>query len=146
MGSSSSRPAEASANDINEKYSVDNLSSDMASASLRTAKSPDGSLSLTNVVDWESEVEADPKAQLARTILNHSNIRSALISRSSVISDTHVFNHEIDFKTGPVTNQKSSGRCWLFATTNVLRYDVMKKLKLKEFQLSQVRIALTLLE
>ena len=51
----------------------------------------------------------------------------------------HVFNTELDFKTGPVTDQKSSGRCWLFATTNVLRYEIMKKLNLKEFQLSQAR-------
>ena len=28
-------------------------------------------------------------------------------------------------------------RCWLFATTNVLRYSIMKKLKLDDFQLSQ---------
>jgi len=60
-----------------------------------------------------------------------------LQSRSAHIADVHVFNTEIDFKTGPVTNQKSSGRCWIFATTNVLRYDIMKKLKLKEFELSQ---------
>jgi aminopeptidase C len=32
---------------------------------------------------------------------------------------------------------RASGRCWLFATTNVLRYNIMKKLNLKEFELSQ---------
>ncbi|KAF9051026.1 peptidase C1B, bleomycin hydrolase [Hymenopellis radicata] len=104
---------------------------------IQDAVSPDGSLSLSNVTDWEADAAADAKVELARTILQHTNIRDALVARQAVIADSHVFNHEIDFKTGPITNQKSSGRCWLFATTNVLRYEIMKKLKLKEFQLSQ---------
>ncbi|KAK0448272.1 peptidase C1B, bleomycin hydrolase [Desarmillaria tabescens] len=121
-----------------EKQSVRSVAASFVSISLQdTALSPSGSLLINNVAKWEESVAANTKIQLARTILSHSNIRSALISRDSVIADTHIFNNEIDFKTGPITNQKSSGRCWLFAATNVLRYGVMKKLKLKEFQLSQ---------
>ncbi len=37
---------------------------------------------------------------------------------------------------GP-TDQKSSGRCWLFAATNLLRFGVMRKLHLKSFEFSQ---------
>jgi len=37
---------------------------------------------------------------------------------------------------GP-TDQKSSGRCWLFAATNLLRVGAAKKLKLKSFEFSQ---------
>ncbi len=36
-----------------------------------------------------------------------------------------------------MTNQRSSGRCWLFASTNVFRIALMKKHNLKEFELSQ---------
>ena len=36
-----------------------------------------------------------------------------------------------------MTNQKSSGRCWLFAATNVFRVAIMKRYNLKEFELSQ---------
>ena len=82
-----------------------------------------------------------PKLQLSRAILNHANIRELLVSRQARIADIHVFNTEIGFKTGPITNQKCSGRCWLFATTNILRYNIMKKLNLADFQLSQVRFA-----
>lgn len=104
-----------------------------------TPLSSDGSLTLKNVKTWESSAAANPKIQLARTILSQSNITSVLSSRSARITDQHIFNNVLDFKTGPVTNQKSSGRCWLFATTNVIRYGIMRKFKLKEFQLSQVR-------
>ncbi|KAG1862597.1 peptidase C1B bleomycin hydrolase [Suillus subalutaceus] len=106
-----------------------------------TAGSPplaaDGSISLSNVDAWESAAAADPKIQLARTILAHNDIKSSLTSRPAGVAIPHVFNHEVELKTAPVTNQKSSGRCWLFATTNVIRHEVIKKLKLKEFQLSQ---------
>jgi len=102
-----------------------------------TPLSSDGTLTLQNVKTWESFASANPKIQLARTILSQSDITSVLSSRSARIADQHIFNNVLDFKTGPITNQKSSGRCWLFATTNVIRYGIMRKLKLKDFQLSQ---------
>jgi bleomycin hydrolase len=36
-----------------------------------------------------------------------------------------------------VTNQKASGRCWLFAATNVMRIKFMQKHKLSKFEFSQ---------
>jgi len=48
---------------------------------------------------------------------------------------------EIDFETLPITDQKRTGWCWIFASTNFLRYEIMKKVKLKVFQLSQVHIS-----
>ncbi|XP_006460649.1 hypothetical protein AGABI2DRAFT_192278 [Agaricus bisporus var. bisporus H97] len=106
-------------------------------APLSRPLSSSGQLTLDHVASWEGDAAGDPQVQLARTILSHADVRSALISRGAKIADQHVFNHVVDFKTGPITNQKSSGRCWLFATTNVLRYNIMKKFKLKDFQLSQ---------
>ena len=47
----------------------------------------------------------------------------------------------IDIPTLPVTNQKHSGRCWLFAATNVLRERIAKKLNLENFELSQSYLA-----
>jgi bleomycin hydrolase len=131
MGSSASKP------DVQTSYDekCDTVSSLPAVVS---PASPNGSISLDTVSLWEAAASADPKLQLARIILSHSDIRSALASRAARVADPHVFNHAIDFKTGPITDQKSSGRCWLFATTNVIRYNIMKKLNLKDFQLSQV--------
>ena len=36
-----------------------------------------------------------------------------------------------------VTNQKRSGRCWIFAGTNLLRVGAMNKMNLKDFEFSQ---------
>ena len=43
----------------------------------------------------------------------------------------------IEIETGKITNQKHSGRCWLFAALNVMRFHVMKNLDLETFELSQ---------
>ncbi|KAF9461323.1 peptidase C1B bleomycin hydrolase [Collybia nuda] len=136
MGVNSSKPTTITVQQpvIDEKQT---LSDNLSSLYITPPKSSNGSLSLDAVSSWEADASADPKSQLARTILAHSDLRSALVSRSASIKDIHVFNNVVDFKTGPITNQKSSGRCWIFATTNVMRYGVMKNLKLKEFELSQ---------
>lgn len=142
MGSTPSKPTVPAVDQLDEKRSVmSGTASSKSIGSQVTARAPvsaDGSLALASIADWEDAASSDPKTKLARTILAHSDIRSALINRDAKILDQHVFNTELEFKTSPVTNQRSSGRCWLFATTNVLRYQVMKKLNLKEFELSQV--------
>ena len=48
--------------------------------------------------------------------------------------DTH-FSHQV--KTKGITDQKSSGRCWLFTGLNVLRAKMITKYDLKEFEFSQ---------
>lgn len=52
---------------------------------------------------------------------------------------THVFSNTIE--TMPVTNQKSSGRCWIFAGLNLFRETIGKKHNLDNFELSQNYVA-----
>ncbi|KAI9461302.1 peptidase C1B bleomycin hydrolase [Lactarius psammicola] len=134
MGSTPSKPVQHVKVDIDEKRDE---FVPVPISCVPTPASADGSLSLGSVSNWETAAAASAKTQLARAILSHSNLTSALVRRQALVADVHVFNTELDFKPSPITNQKSSGRCWLFATTNVLRYEIMKKLNLKEFQLSQ---------
>ena len=47
----------------------------------------------------------------------------------------------INLKTLPVTDQKSSGRCWIFAGCNVIREAIAKKYNLEEFEISQNYVA-----
>ena len=144
MGNSQSSqtiPSPKRSSYVEDVKDVDVYESESPSVLLNvTPISNDGSLTLKNISTWESSAFANSKIQLARTILSQSNLASVLSSRSARIADQHIFNHTLDFKTGPVTNQKSSGRCWIFATTNVIRYGIMRKLKLRDFQLSQVRL------
>ena len=44
----------------------------------------------------------------------------------------------VEVKNSGITNQESSGRCWLFTGTNVLRQRAMKNLKIENFMFSHV--------
>ena len=85
-------------------------------------------------------MQADNSAlqnRLALSALSSNDTADILTQRSATIADTQIFNTKIRFEGSPITNQRSSGRCWLFAATNVFRVAVMQRYNLKEFELSQ---------
>lgn len=94
-------------------------------------------VSATTTEQWEKELLEDPKNKLALNALQSNNANAILQNSKAVVSDSQVFNLSIPFEGAPITNQRSSGRCWLFASTNVFRVAVMKKYKLEKFELSQ---------
>jgi bleomycin hydrolase len=146
MGSISSKPSLPTSPESEKaglSFEHGGLHDQLATLSLsRKPVSPEGTVTISQLKEWEAKVTDDPKLRLTRTILTHTAIPNALAKSSRAVANPHVFNLNLDFETEPITNQKSSGRCWLFATTNVLRYSVMKKLNLENFQLSQVGLSL----
>ncbi|MCF0175722.1 MAG: C1 family peptidase [Bacteroidales bacterium] len=58
----------------------------------------------------------------------------AINSENAAMIDTH-FTDQV--KSKGITDQKSSGRCWLFTGLNVLRAKSMEEFELPEFQFSQ---------
>lgn len=101
----------------------------------RTNTTATMSMNITDLKNWDSEFSKDATHRLAATVLQQQAAQDLLIDGGKQIPN--VFSHVIDPEGAPITNQKSSGRCWLFATTNMLRRQVSSKLELKEFQLSQ---------
>ena len=57
------------------------------------------------------------------------------VRRAALREDVHQFS--INLKQGEITNQKSSGRCWMFAALNTMRFAIIKKLNLETYELSQ---------
>lgn len=43
----------------------------------------------------------------------------------------------IELKQGSITNQRRSGRCWMFAALNTLRYELMHRWNLEDFEFSE---------
>ena len=62
---------------------------------------------------------------------------NAVALNRQVVEETDCASFSVKVDSWPVTNQKSSGRCWLFATLNVFRINAMKVLNVKEFEFSQ---------
>lgn len=73
---------------------------------------------------------------LAQTAICNGALTDVLSSRAAKIKNTNVFSINLT-QEGNVTNQRSSGRCWIFAATNVMRLEIMNRFELNEFQLSQ---------
>lgn len=94
--------------------------------------------SVSTLSSWTEEFSTDLNTRLGASVLSTINAEEALIDRATAIKNTTtVFNNSVSVEGAPVTNQRSSGRCWLFASGNVLRLPVMEKFSLKEFQFSQ---------
>lgn len=82
--------------------------------------------------------KAVPITQDIRARMNavsNNDIKKLALNLETFQDLDHHFAYRI--KTGEVTNQKSSGRCWIFTSLNVLRPAVMKKHNMKEFDFSQ---------
>lgn len=79
---------------------------------------------------------ASPAHALADSIAKNG-IDNTVYHRAAAVRMNHLFSHEIEPMT--ITNQQKSGRCWLFAGTNVLRYHLRNTLHVKnaDFELSQ---------
>lgn len=79
----------------------------------------------------------DPKNRLAYSALSTANPVTVLEKPSAILKDTQYFNLSIPHEGFPVTNQRASGRCWIFAACNVFRIAIQQKYDIKSFELSQ---------
>ncbi|KAJ5281230.1 cysteine protease [Penicillium angulare] len=94
-------------------------------------------LALSHLEDWSESLLTDPKNRLAISSFASQSYGQLLANQKSLKSDLHVFNLTVPIEGTPITNQRSSGRCWLFAATNVFRVPLIKAYQLNEFELSQ---------
>ena len=92
-------------------------------------------LSAETLKQFAADFESDPVYRLAQNAVTQTTIDDVALNRSVIASTDHTFSHLLDDWT--VTNQKKSGRCWMFAGLNLLRVGATKKMNLKEFELSQ---------
>jgi bleomycin hydrolase len=94
-------------------------------------------VSVSAAEQWEKQLLDDPKNRLALSALLSNPLPSIISQKVATLPDRQTFNIKVPLEGSPVTNQRSSGRCWLFAATNIFRIAIMKKHNLKEFELSQ---------
>lgn len=95
----------------------------------------EGGLSGDVIEEIRGSFEMDAHTRAMYNAITNSDISSLALNRDILREHNELFSHKI--KTKGITNQKSSGRCWLFAGLNVLRPATIERHKLKEFELSQ---------
>ena len=100
-----------------------------------TATAPNASITPEDTARASEEFESCRANRLARNAVSSMGVRQAARNPEAVARDTSAF--DIQLEQGEITNQMHSGRCWMFAALNTMRYRIMKKLDIKTFELSQ---------
>ena len=95
-----------------------------------------GGLQTAAIARFDQAFVAEPRNRLALNAVTAGKVQVVARNREAVVrAAQRTFSHVI--KTPEITNQKQSGRCWMFAGLNVLRVEAMKRLKLDQFEFSQ---------
>lgn len=95
----------------------------------------DGGLDEATISKIRGSFEMDSQTKAMYNAITNNDIKDLALNRDLIRDHNELFSYKI--KTKGITNQKSSGRCWLFAGLNIMRPEVIKKHKLNKFEFSQ---------
>lgn len=84
---------------------------------------------------FQKDYESNPNNKAVQDAIANVGIQEA--SLNNTVQRRHPFTFSDTTEKGEITNQKSSGRCWMFSALNTARVETMHKLNLKTFEFSQ---------
>lgn len=106
-----------------------------AQAQLQTAQPGKGGISPEMLMQIKQSYQGTPTDKALRNAIGANDIRKLALNQENLKGmDTH-FSLKVDSKG--VTDQKSSGRCWLFTGLNVMRAKTIARYGLGRFEFSQ---------
>ncbi|MDF7640811.1 C1 family peptidase [Bifidobacterium sp. ESL0784] len=78
-------------------------------------------------------------AARANHVAANAAVKNGVIKAATSYEGTRELTHDfsIELKQGTITDQQRSGRCWMFASLNTLRYELMHRWKLEDFEFSE---------
>ncbi|USS88163.1 C1 family peptidase [Fructilactobacillus hinvesii] len=85
--------------------------------------------------ELQAQFEAWPNHQVVMNAINSNGINQTAKNATVLRQLNRTFSDEV--QTGKVSNQKQSGRCWLFSILNTLRHRFAAQYNVKDFELSQ---------
>lgn len=95
-------------------------------------------MDVSDLKGWKDEIYSDPVKKLALNCMTGNDIDKIIANTQNInVHNVDLFNNTVKFEGHPITNQKSSGRCWLFASTNVFKEFMKSKYNLEDFEFSQ---------
>lgn len=99
------------------------------------AQTPGGGISMEQVGSLASTYQPTPADKGIHNALAKNTINSLAVNQDRLTDNDTYFSHKV--KTKGISNQKQSGRCWLFTGLNVMRAPMIEHLGLPPFQFSQ---------
>lgn len=93
-------------------------------------------ITANDLQDFAQDYDNRRDSAILENAVTTNGVRAASFNWHSIADDSPVFS--IDLSTGDVTDQKQSGRCWMFAALNTMRHEMQQKFNLPDnFELSQ---------
>lgn len=92
-------------------------------------------LTTVDLAKIKSSVTKDASFKARQNAVTANGIAKLAVNRENAGKIDTYFSNKV--KTKGITDQKSSGRCWLFTGLNFVRPKVIEKLNLSEFEFSQ---------
>lgn len=93
-------------------------------------------ITTSELSEFSQALEGDPRYAIARNAATSMGVRAA--AKSPIPYRSYQDTYSVSLTpTGSVTNQRKSGRCWMFAALNVLRDRMMSEMGVKDLELSQ---------
>ena len=90
-----------------------------------------------NLVNFSHKFNIKKTNKVLKNVNTKSDFKKLILKSDYIQNNKQVFNKIIDVNAN-ITNQQKSGRCWLFAFLNIIRFKMIKKYKLQpSFELSQ---------
>lgn len=111
------------------------ISAVASNISFATAAGPDNGISKEMLGRLKASYGKDAGNKAVRNALAGNSIDVLAVNAENIGKFDNKFSHRV--KSKGITDQKRSGRCWLFTGLNVLRSQMMAKNDLQELKLSQ---------
>ena len=92
-------------------------------------------LTLDEIAKFQQDYQQNKQNKVAELAVVNNGVQKASFNGEGIRDLNRTFSIEIP--TDNVTDQKQSGRCWLFAALNVLRHKFAKQYHTKNFTFSQ---------
>ncbi len=100
------------------------------------APAPVAGIPMEEITALRAAYDADPVARVATNALARTPLKDVALDRSVVTSVEHSFSVVVDDEW-VTTNQRETGRCWIFAALNLFRSRARTALGVADLQLSQ---------
>lgn len=93
-------------------------------------------LNAEKLIESCKKIESEKHFRLVKNALTQIPSQQFAKNWDTIHQIDFCFSHELS-PSFPATDQQASGRCWLFAALNTLRFDIGRKIDVSDFEFSQ---------